>query len=160
MEFLDKVAQPEDWNQISLKQKTNVVAQAGAFDELCRGMESPPQVAIIDCARDFLLKVDSDICVGSAHTLRTNNDRLWILPAPGLRKTFGELGRLLNRNEKCRISGILPESLDSLNPAQLEISVGNTIPVPLIGAILVPVLRAWLIAKDLESVSSDSSSNI
>ena len=41
------------------------------------------------------------------------------------------------------MAGFKPESLVSLSKPALEKSIGNTIPVPLIGDVLAPVLAGW-----------------
>lgn len=100
-------------------------------------------MAVCDAARDTLKNVDSGVCIEGTHTLRTNNSHLWVLPAPEVQKDFGDFGRLLTIKEKCRVSGVLPSSLSDLDDEQIELSLGNTIPIPLIGTVLLPVLRAW-----------------
>ena len=50
---------------------------------------------------------------------------------------------MLSWQEKARLSGIVPESLEGLSIAGIEQALGNTIPVPLIGTIMAPVLLAW-----------------
>lgn len=112
------------------------------------GKEDEDEVGIVDAARSPDGKFSSGIFVGQAPTLRTNNRTLWILPSASLVSTFGTLGRLMNWNEKATICGIRPSSLVHLAPAELEIALGNTIPVSLAGTILHPILRAWAEALD------------
>ena len=42
------------------------------------------------------------------------------------------------------MAGIVPESLRLLSDQELDKAIGNTIPVPLIGTVMFPVLRAWV----------------
>ena len=116
------------------------------YRELCHDPnceKAARTVGVVDIARDPLKGVDSKIAVGCVRTLRTNNSHLWLLPSPQLEATFGDRGRRLNRDEKCRLAGLVPESLSELDEPDLEIAIGNTIPVPLVGVVLAPVLRAW-----------------
>eukprot|EP00974_Lingulodinium_polyedra_P011475 1108199-Lingulodinium_polyedra.AAC.1 len=41
-------------------------------------------------------------------------------------------------------AGVVPESLHDLTHAQFFAAIGNCIPVPIIGTIMVPVFRAWI----------------
>lgn len=143
--FLDQVAAPDDWDELSLRQKINVEEQLEQFHIACAapGSTCAGTVAVVDVARDPLRSIDSKFTVGGTRTLRTNCSHLWILPSPRWQSVFGQRGRRLNRAEKCRVAGIVPGSLSELAEPDLDIAVGNTIPVPLIGVVLAPVLRAW-----------------
>jgi site-specific DNA-cytosine methylase len=151
-DFLDKVAQPDDFEHLSVTQQLNVLMQ---LDTLAQ--EGSRHVGVVDAARDPCKPMDSAIAVNRTRTLRTNNSHLWILPATAAQRlVYGERGRLMNRAEKARMAGITPFSLGKLTTAALETAVGNTIPVPLIGAVLVPILAAWRVLKQrqhLERVS-------
>jgi len=145
--FSSPVASPDDWRSLSLRQQTNVLEYLEQYRELCRDPnceKAARTVGVVDIARDPLKGVDGKIAIGGVRTLRTNNSHLRLLPSPQLEATFGERGRRRNRDEKCRLAGLVPESLSELDePPDLEIAIGNTIPVPLIGVVLAPVLRAW-----------------
>ena len=138
MQFLDKTSQPADYDRLSFRQKINLTQQLDDF----RQAESTT-VGIVDVARDPLRAFDSEPSVGCTRTLRTNCCSLWILPGKSFEAVFGEKGRFLNRSEKCRLAGIVPSSLAMLSDSDLDQAIGNTIPVPLIGHVLYPVLRAW-----------------
>ena len=143
VELLDQAAQADDWELLTLRQQVNLLAQLDAF----RATEaSRTTIGICDVARDPLRKMDGDISTGRTKTLRTNCSHLWILPGHDAahRHIFGDKGRLLNRSEKCRLSGMVPSSLRDLTSHEVDVAVGNTIPVPLIGCILYPVLRCWV----------------
>jgi len=145
VDFLDRKASDSDWHSLTVRQQVNVLEQLERFGEMCS--ERPPgtcTVGIVDIARDASKPVDSKITVGGTKTLRTNCSHLWVLPSPEWRDTFGAKGRFLNRAEKCRIAGIVPSSLEEMPVGALEVAVGNTIPVPLVGVVMAPVLRAWM----------------
>jgi hypothetical protein len=145
LHFLDQSSSDDDWGGLTLRQQVNVLHQLSEFRQ---DLSVIARVGVVDIARDPLREMDSKIQVGGTRTLRTNCSHLWILPGQLLVPTFGPRGRLLNRAEKCRISGIVPSSLASLSAAEVDTAVGNTIPVPLVGHILYPVLRAWVCSLD------------
>ena len=146
--FLDHSSSDSDFESLSVRQQVNVLEQ---MDNLmvqiaARSSDAAPvTVAIADIARDPTCgKVDGGLCFGRTNTLRTNNHYLWILPSPEWQSVFGARGRFLSIAEKCRIAGIVPESVSRMHPADVEIALGNTIPVSLIGVVLFPILRAWI----------------
>ena len=143
LSVLDKTACDSDWMDLTLRQQCNVLAQLDAFEARRQTLDDPPAVGIIDACRDTLLRVDSDACLDSTRTLRTNCGSLWIVPGLEFRSTFGQHGRKLNRVEKCRCAGLVDTALDSLSPIEVDRAVGNTIPVPLMGTVLAPLLKAF-----------------
>ena len=107
-----------------------------------QGIADKEEVAICDIARDPL-KSFAEVTTGYVACFRTNNAHLWVLPSLPLVGKLGDLGRLMTVAEKARCAGLVPESLASLRTHDSEVAIGNTIPVPLIGAIMLPVLKAW-----------------
>ena len=61
----------------------------------------------------------------------TKSAHLSIVPGPAHQHIFGGKGRLLNRSEECRMSGIVPSSVRELPPHEVDIDVGSTFQVPL-----------------------------
>ena len=53
-------------------------------------------------------------------------------------------------SEKCRVAGIKPKSMDLMQEDDIEVALGNTIPVGLIGCDVVPVFRSCIQAAKLE----------
>ena len=142
-DVLDKRSQPSDFDRLPISQQLNVLMQLDNFHII--GSQYP---GIVDIERDPLKEVDSGIAVNGTRTLRTNNAGLWILPATASHaQQYGPRGRFLTWAEKARLAGMTPCSLKSLSIREVEIAVGNTIPVPMIGAVLTPVLAAWKIFK-------------
>jgi site-specific DNA-cytosine methylase len=146
IDFLDLQPCATDWERLSTRQQVNVLEQLQKF-RLTSSEDEGQDVAVADISRDPLRPYDSSVAVDSTHTLRTNSAHLWLLPSARLSEKLGPKGRLLNRSEKCRAAGIVPETLSSLTDYELDFAIGNTIPVPLIGTILYPVLRAWAEAQ-------------
>jgi hypothetical protein len=117
-----------------------MLAQLQSFQPSCA---EDATVAIVDVARDPFGQVDATAVAGGTRTLRTNCAYLWILPSTAWVPTFGVRGRFLSRDEKCRIAGLVPSSLSGLSDNDVTRAVGNTIPPPLVGVVMYPVLRAW-----------------
>ena len=161
--FLDHEPSEQDYLNLSMRQQVNVLEQVEGFEKdiaaaaagPAPSSQSAPTVAICDCARDLCSSVDSQRKHGGTRTLRTNNSHPWILPSQAFQATFGPKGRLLNKAEKCRVAGIKPESVSQMKQEDIEVAIGNTIPVSLVGCIMAPVLRAWVQAARLEDASKD-----
>jgi hypothetical protein len=141
---LDHTMCEDDYETLTQRQRANLAQYLIEFRELAAQDPQRPKVAVIDVARDPLREVDSELSVEQVRTLRTNSKHLWILPVLEVAVTFGHRIRLISRSEKCRLAGILPESLQGLDERGLEIAIGNTIPVALIGVVMWPLYRAWL----------------
>ena len=144
-EFLDATQSPQDFQTLGDKAQENVLLQVATHCE-----SGAVHVGIVDPQK----RVDSDIRVNSCKTLRCNNKHLWILPANDAQKQiFGPHGRLLSYAEKARLMGITLFSLAGMRPASLEKALGNGIPVPLAGVVLVPLLAAWRLMKRREQLA-------
>ena len=103
-------------------------------------------VAIVDIARDPTGACAFSECIGfdCCKTLRLNNSDLWILPHKSVTAQLGPHGRRLRLDEKALITGIKPSSLvPFVSKHDAEKALGNTIPVPLIGTVLAPLLCSW-----------------
>ena len=146
-DFLD-LETGDDFGQQTIRQQTNILMQLEAFHKKLETMEPTvpkPDLAVIECTRDPV-KGFSDPTYDSVPCFRCSNNSLWILPSPGMQSTFGMQGRLLKKQEKARLCGIVYESVATLGDEAFHRAVGNAIPVPLLGAVLAPVLSAWAIA--------------
>jgi len=145
LDFLHQSPATDDWDSLTVRQQVNVMEHVEQFEKECATFEDPerPRVAIADVARDCMKRVESGRVVGHTNTLRTNCSHLWIVPSPAAKAIFGTRGRFLNRAEKSRCAGMVPESLAALSDAELDVAIGNTIPVGLIGTIMFPVVRSW-----------------
>lgn len=141
--LLDKKSCDSDWMDLTLRQQCNVLAQLDDFESRRASLDNPPAVGIVDACRDTLLRVDSDASLDTTRTLRTNCSSQWVIPGMEYRSIFGERGRRLNRAEKCRCAGLVDSALDTLCPLEADKAIGNTIPVPLIGVVLAPLLKAF-----------------
>lgn len=139
LSFLDLEGSDTDFEGLTLHQQLNVASQVQLFHGIC----GEALVGVIDSARDFFKGFDNAIAVDCVHTLRTSNKGLWLLPSPSMQGTFGKYGRFLRVSEKARLSGIVPSSLKGLCDSDAERALGNTIPVPLIGTVMVPMLAAF-----------------
>ena len=141
-DFLDPCKDDEDSQKLSFNQQLNLITQQKVWREYCEKHEHA-KFCVFDVARDPSLDIDSKFMVNHCATFRTNNGHLWLLPRKNLASIFGEGGRLLTGAEKSRMAGFLPDSLKCLTKAALEKSLGNTIPVALIGDVLANILAAW-----------------
>ena len=140
-EFLEHVKRDEDYEALSFRQKLNVDWHCDSW--WAQEREFP---GVVDISRDPTKKIDSQIVINRVQTLRTNNARLWLFPSSALKHAIGARGRLLTIVEKARLSGLTDNALDGLlkkDLAHAETAVGNTIPIPMMGHILAPVLRMW-----------------
>lgn len=156
-DFLDRERRDSDFEGLTLRQQVNVLEQMSVFEKmLCCAGEGKECVGVCDIARDPTKGFDSQICVGGTRTLRTNCSHLWLLPSSGLKEIYGPHGRFLSREEKCRVCGIRPSSVASMPSAALEMALGNTILVPLIGTVLFPVLRAWISMERCRALSANT----
>ena len=141
--MLDPVARPEDYDALTINQKLNVDARVEEW-EFIRFKRSPPsELGIIDVGRGSAKPYDGPFGFDESHTLRLKSSMLWVDPASHLHGRYGAKRRLLSWQEKARLSGVVPEFLAGLSIAGIEQALGNTIPVPLIGTIMAPVVRAW-----------------
>ena len=139
--FLDHAARPEDCDSQICRQNVYLTEQLAAWHQ---HEASTRTVAIADVSRDPFRKMDSALAVGCARTLRTNCSHMWILPGPPPEHIFWPRVCFLIRAEKCRVAGVVPSSLSSLSDSDVDVVLGNTIPVPLAGHVLFPVLCAWI----------------
>ena len=114
-------------------------------------------VAVFDIARNPLLAFKETIGWDQIKTLRLTNSDLWVMPHPLCREMLGQHGRLLRLDEKICLTGMVPESLRSLQKHQAEVSLGNSIPVPLVGTAIAPLLFCWSISTRSESMQSAGS---
>ena len=148
---------PQDFDGLTLNQQLNVMNQVKAFDELAANPEFNVPMAVVDAGRNpEKNSVDDDLKLDHCSTFRTNNQFLWVISAMALRDIFGPYGRLMSREEKCRASGLEPRSLVHLSNHRVEVAIGNTIPPPLVGDVLAPVLASWtLYMRDLQDANSD-----
>lgn len=157
--LLDPVARPEDYDSLTINQKLNVDARMDEWESI-RGNRSPPsELGIIDVGRDSAKPYDGAFGFDESHTLRLNNSNLWVCPASHLHGMYGKKGRLLSWQEKARLSGVVPESIEGLSRAGVEKALGNTIPVPLIGTVMAPVLLAWREMHRVELLRPVASAN-
>ena len=66
---------------------------------------------------------------------------------------FGERGRFLTIEEKCRLVGIELASVRpfiGLGSDFAEVAIGNSIPVTLVGSVRIPILCVWILAMRRE----------
>ena len=143
LHVLDLQPAPDDWQLLTLRQQVNLSEQLKQYHASATDAST---VAIVDVARDPLKQMDTRFKEGGTRTLRTNCSHLWIMPSTKYMSTFGDRGRFLSRAEKCRVAGIVPNSTVDLADFDLDVAVGNTIPIPLVGHIMYPVVRAWLLS--------------
>lgn len=143
-DFLERSRSDEDVNSLSVKQRLNLQEQLSRFRSELAQASGVARIAICDIARDPLRPYDSQVSVGSSRTLRTNCSYLWILPSEEAAQEYGPMGRFLRRCEKARFAGIVPSSLRGMSDSQVDVALGNTILVPLIGVVMGPVIRCWV----------------
>ena len=157
-EVLAPCDKPEDYESLTLNQKLNVAARLDEWEAIRKTRTPHGELGVVDIARDAS-KVGFDSAFGfdECHTFRTNNSHLWVVPAIHLRATYGAHGRFLTWQEKARLSGIAPRSLEGMSVAGIQSALGNTIPVPLIGSVLAPLLQAWREVYRSELLGNDSS---
>ena len=122
----------------------NLTEYLNEFRSSIDGQEKAEEVGVVDVCRDPLKKFADTVSIGYVRTFRCNNSSLWVLPSLALADRLGDRGRFLSREEKARIAGFRPSSLASLTDKEMEVAIGNSIPVSLIGVIMHPVLRAWI----------------
>ena len=146
------VKSDDDFYALTMRQQLNVIEQLSRFRKEIEAVQGgvASELAVADIARDPLRKYDSGYSIGATSTLWTNCSHLWLLPGPSLTSSLGRYGRRLSRGEKARIAGLVPSSLIDLSAEQFNTAIGNTIPVPLVGAVMFPLLRAWV---ELQCVS-------
>ena len=146
-----------DFANLTFQQQLNVMTQMKRFDEMeAADPNFAHEMGVVDASRNADKEhcVDGDIKLDKVSTFRTNNKFLWLIPHRLLRHTFGPYGRLMSREEKCAASGLLASSLTGLSDHRLEVAIGNTIPPPLIGDILAPLLASWTLhMRDMQDRS-------
>ena len=139
--FLDPIESPGDLDALTTRQQINLMEYLDSFQS---SLEPGSLYAIVDVERDPVRRVESTYSIGCVRTLRTNMSRLWVLPRGQAVHIIGNVGRLFSKDERCRSAGVVPSSLTCLTNADVHKAIGNTIPVPLIGTVMYPVLRAWI----------------
>eukprot|EP00959_Pyramimonas_sp_CCMP1952_P328478 6876687-Pyramimonas_sp.AAC.1 len=152
IDFLDKVRDDECINRLSFRQQCNLDWQAAEWS-----LHHREEPGIFDVARDPARTVESSFSIGSSRTLRTNCSTLWVLPPTTHTEEFGPRGRLSRHSEKCRLAGIVPASMQQLidtNGSAVDVAVGNCIPVPLIGSVMLPLLLTWQAGARAELLNS------
>ena len=141
IDFLDKTQDDASWDSLGFRQRCNLDWHLAEWSKQDR--DSP---GLVDVARDPARPMESSISIGASRTLRTNCAALWILPPTAMIQTFGCRGRFLSSVEKCRLAGIVPSSMQALinnNSLAVDTAVGNCIPVPLVGSVMLPLLVMW-----------------
>ena len=84
---------------------------------------------IVDIGRDPLRGMCTDIAVNKTRTLRTPCADIWLLPSNNLTRTSG--------------AGVVLASMIALSEQDVDRAIGNTIPVPMMGCVMFPCLKAW-----------------
>ena len=107
--------------------------------------DPPPRVGIVDAGRNPFYAFGEGFGMDQVRTIGLNNHNLWIIPHDDYKARFGVHGRRLKAEEKARLQGIDPNSmLRHLHTnTDIEETLGNTIPVPMIGTVIAPLLAAW-----------------
>ena len=105
----------------------------------------------MDVARNPHLAFNEVIGWDSIRTLRLNNCDLWCIPHPAYVEQLGRVGRKLRLEEKAYLTGIVGSSLGSMDKSQAGKSLGNCIPVPMVGLVLAPVVLCWCMHTRNES---------
>ncbi len=100
-------------------------------------------MVVVDIARDVTKVFSEVIGWNTMRTLRLNNHDLWVLPHGSTVSVFGPNGRRLRLEEKEVLTGLPRGTLRRLDLHAAETALGNTMPVPLIGTVMAPVLAAW-----------------
>ena len=118
-----------------------------------------PAPGVVVFARDPTGHVDSEFSVDQVATLRTNNHTLWLFPPTSMVSVFGAKGRLMTIVEKARCAGFADGALRGLLKCKrlhdAEVALGNTIPVPMVGNVLAPILRMWQEGRMTEMLFHD-----
>ena len=106
-------------------------------------------MGVVDCGRDPLKKFGSEINIDSVPCLRCKLDTLWVLPTEETACIYGERGRFLSLEERCRIYGMCPQMMSGLSKHALTKALGNCIAVPTMTLVLAPLLRSWIELRKL-----------
>ena len=84
-----------------------------------------------------MIHIIEEVC-----TLTTSSRGKWVVGnVPG--KVWSH-GRPMTVQEKCRCCGVVPFTIAMLTNTEAFKAVGNTIPVPLIGAVIAAVMEAYM----------------
>ena len=161
LSVVERRSSAEDFDGLTPNQQLNVMAQVKKFDDMeAADPNFKHPMAVIDAGRNpDKDSVDDNLKFDRCSTFRTNNKLIWIVPQKALRDIFGPYGRFMSKEEKCRASGLEPRSLVDLSTHRVEVAIGNTIPPPLIGDVLAPVLASWtMYMRDLQDASLDEHS--
>jgi site-specific DNA-cytosine methylase len=139
--FLEEMSN-DDYKGLTPRQQVNVLTQHAAYIEKLESL-GKHDFGFVDIGRDPTRHVDVNVAVGYVRTLRCKTTELWLFAPPALEHKFGRLGRRVTPLEKAGFANIKYELLSHLSNSELERAVGNCIPVPLIGSVLLPLYRAW-----------------
>ena len=154
-EFLDTDSDSsEDFDRLTVSQQLNVLMHIDRFQRYCESAAAPPSIMVTDAARAFGKEFAVNCAYDEIHCLRTNCSSLWLVPAKHMEKKLGKHGRSLRRDEKSRLCGFAPETLESLSDRELDHALGNRIPVPQLAVVLDPILKCWDLA--VRGCSSES----
>lgn len=138
--YLQPHASESDFDKLSLQQRMNVQVRLHEMLE----QHTDSDIGVVDISRDPVRKFPAQIALDKVHTIRCNNEHLWILPSARLQHVFGPRGRRMNEVEKAVCCGVDPSIIEGSSLSSIRTSLGNTIPVPLMAAILLPVLKSML----------------
>jgi site-specific DNA-cytosine methylase len=100
----------------------------------------PGQILVGDLSRAAGKVFGARYKVGACPTLCTGDNYLMVFEDDGPESADG---RYLTVESRAGLCGVVFESLEGLTRADQVRALGNAIPVPLIGTVLQPVVRAW-----------------
>lgn len=131
----------------SAHQRQNLEAYLKYFqdhlDTLPADLRAASKCAVVSLDRNpknaFGAFYDLEACL----TLTCGNRYLYVI-ADGLPSSLvPPRGRWLTIRERCKVAGVAPESLEMLTDQQAMHVLGNTIPVDMMGCVLMQVQDAW-----------------
>lgn len=112
-------------------------------------------VAVFDVARDPCRTFKEVVGFDVIRTLRLNNRDLWMVANPNDKQAvvaLGPFGGRLRVSEKCLLTGVSESCFGNLDLHSIETALGNSIPPPLVGMAMGPLLLAWSMFTRLERI--------
>ena len=149
-DFLDKGSSQADYENLTIRQQTNVTQYLQTYHESIRSGSQSQKASVfatVAAGRDPNLKFCSDIVYDGLSTLRTNHSDVWLLPSPGKQRLYGSMGRKITLKEKCRMIGVCPGSVADMTDSALETALGNCIAVQSMACVLGPLSAAWMTGR-------------
>jgi len=139
-----EVCLDSDFDRLSRRQQKNIADWKPIFDAQCQQRGLPNALGVIDSSRSPYARFKASVAIDSCHMFSTKNSRMAIL-RHGASAKVPPQGRLLKTSERCKLHGVLADTLLGQSCSQRVFSIGNMFPVDMAGVCLRQIMMKWVI---------------